>query len=121
MTPDTFQLSFLSHKHSFGSFNPWYRSTDLSEADGNSRELGKVSKSQYADLAVLSDDYFTIPVDEVKTIHSLLTIVNGKVVYAEGTCQNLSPQMPGAIPSMECCKIFCRISDSMIMKKNSPA
>jgi hypothetical protein len=54
----------------------------------------------------LSDDYFTIPVDEVKTIHSLLTIVNGKVVYAEGTYQNLSPQMPGAIPSWSAVKYF---------------
>ncbi|MFM9884204.1 MAG: amidohydrolase [Burkholderiales bacterium] len=42
-------------------------------------EIGKL-----ADLAVLSKDYFSVPVDEVGSIRALLTMVGGRVVYAEG-------------------------------------
>jgi predicted amidohydrolase YtcJ len=42
---------------------------------------GSLSPGMYADLAVLSQDYFTIPEDEIKNITSLLTIVGGKAVY----------------------------------------
>jgi len=37
-----------------------------------------------ADLAVLSKDYMTVPVDQVGGIESLLTMVGGKIVYAAG-------------------------------------
>jgi predicted amidohydrolase YtcJ len=49
------------------------------EANRGSLEPGK-----YADLAVLSDDYMTVPVEKVGDLHSLLTMVGGKVVYSEG-------------------------------------
>jgi predicted amidohydrolase YtcJ len=44
-----------------------------------SLELGKL-----ADLAVLSKDYMTVPVDQIGGIESVLTMVGGKVVYAAG-------------------------------------
>jgi predicted amidohydrolase YtcJ len=37
-----------------------------------------------ADLAVLSKDYMTAPVEQVGSIESLLTMVGGKIVYAAG-------------------------------------
>ena len=37
-----------------------------------------------ADLAVLSKDYMTVPVDQIGTIESLLTMVGGKIVYGTG-------------------------------------
>ena len=37
-----------------------------------------------ADLAVLSDDYFTVPDEMLKKIRSALTIVGGKVVHNAG-------------------------------------
>ena len=37
-----------------------------------------------ADLAVLSKDYMTVPVDQVGTLESLLTMVGGRIVYAAG-------------------------------------
>jgi len=49
------------------------------ESDRGSIEVGKL-----ADLAVLSKDYMTVPVDQVGGIESLLTIVGGKAVYATG-------------------------------------
>jgi predicted amidohydrolase YtcJ len=43
---------------------------------------GSLEAGKLADLAVLSADYFTVPVDEVGRIESLLTMVGGHVVYA---------------------------------------
>jgi predicted amidohydrolase YtcJ len=43
---------------------------------------GSLEAGKLADLAVLSKDYMTVPVDQVGTIESLLTMVGGKVVYA---------------------------------------
>jgi len=38
---------------------------------------------------VLSDDYMTVPVEKVGELHSLLTLVGGKVVYGEGSFATL--------------------------------
>jgi predicted amidohydrolase YtcJ len=43
---------------------------------------GSLAAGKLADLAVLTKDYMTVPVDEVGGIESLLTMVGGKVVYA---------------------------------------
>ena len=53
---------------------------------------GSLSKGMYADLAVLSEDYFTVPEESIKNITSLLTIVGGKVVYGSQDFQELDPQ-----------------------------
>lgn len=42
---------------------------------------GSLTPGMYADMAVLSQDYFTVPEDAIKEIVSLLTIVGGNVVY----------------------------------------
>jgi len=48
------------------------------------KKRGSLEAGKLADLAVLSKDYMTVPVDEVHTIESLLTMVGGRVVYASG-------------------------------------
>jgi hypothetical protein len=48
------------------------------------KKRGSLEVGKLADLAVLSKDYMTVPVGEVHTIESLLTMVGGKVVYAAG-------------------------------------
>jgi predicted amidohydrolase YtcJ len=50
---------------------------------------GTLSKGRLADLAVLSKDYLTVPVQDIGVIHSMLTLVGGRVVYAEGPFANL--------------------------------
>ena len=40
------------------------------------------SSSNLADLVVLSDDYMTVDEDNISEIVSLMTMVNGEVVYA---------------------------------------
>ena len=44
---------------------------------------GTLSVGKFADLAVLSKDYLSVPVAEIGGIHALLTMVGGRVVYAE--------------------------------------
>jgi predicted amidohydrolase YtcJ len=43
---------------------------------------GRLSPGMLADLAVLSDDYFNVPVSHIAKIKSLLTIVGGEIVYS---------------------------------------
>lgn len=45
------------------------------------KQKGSLSIGKYADLAVLSSDYFTVPEEELQHIVSEMTIVGGKVVY----------------------------------------
>ena len=46
------------------------------------KKRGSLEPGKFADLAVLSKDYLTIPVSDVHGIESVLTMVGGKVVYA---------------------------------------
>jgi predicted amidohydrolase YtcJ len=39
---------------------------------------------KFADLAVLSKDYMTAPLEDIGRIESLLTMVGGRIVYAAG-------------------------------------
>jgi predicted amidohydrolase YtcJ len=46
--------------------------------------VGALEVGRLADLVVLSADYFEIPVDEIRTLTSVLTMVGGRVVYGDG-------------------------------------
>jgi hypothetical protein len=46
--------------------------------------VGSLQPGWYADLIVLDRDYFTVPVDQIKDIRSNLTIVDGRIVHADG-------------------------------------
>ncbi|QJT79448.1 amidohydrolase [Kosakonia sp. MUSA4] len=56
---------------------------------------GRIVKDQLADLVVLSKDYFSVAEEEIKGIESVMTVVDGKVVYAAGP---FSPYSPPPIP-----------------------
>ena len=59
---------------------------------------GTLEAGKLADLVLLSGDYFSMPVDEVKDLESMLTMVGGKVVYAAGPYARLDPPPPPALP-----------------------
>jgi cytosine/adenosine deaminase-related metal-dependent hydrolase len=46
---------------------------------------GQIAVGQLADLAVLSDDYMTVPEDEIPHLSSVLTLLGGKVVHGRAT------------------------------------
>jgi predicted amidohydrolase YtcJ len=52
---------------------------------------GAIRPGQLADLAVLSADYFSIPEEEINGLESVLTIVGGKIVYANDPFARLAP------------------------------
>ena len=52
---------------------------------------GALTSGQLADLVVLSADYFSIPEEDLKQLESILTIVGGKVVYANAEFSKLAP------------------------------
>ncbi|MGB7595943.1 MAG: amidohydrolase, partial [Gallionella sp.] len=63
-----------------------------------SDKKGSLAVGQFADLAVLSADYFSIPVIEIKALESVLTIVGGKPVYATHEFQPLDPPALPVLP-----------------------
>ena len=46
--------------------------------------LGAIEPGKLADLVVLSDDYLTVTDEQLKRIRSVLTLVDGKIVYDAG-------------------------------------
>jgi len=66
-----------------------------------SNEVGKkgqIKAGQLADLALLSDDYFHVPENEIAHLRSVLTVLGGKIVYGEGGFGPLAPEAPKAMP-----------------------
>lgn len=61
-------------------------------------EKGTLEAGKLADLVVLTGDYFSMPVDEVKELESVLTMVGGKVVYAAGPYARLDAPPPPSLP-----------------------
>lgn len=59
---------------------------------------GTLGVGMLADLAVLSADYLAVPPEEIKDIASVLTIMDGAVVYAAGDFARLDPPLPPASP-----------------------
>jgi predicted amidohydrolase YtcJ len=56
--------------------NGWF----LREED----RLGSIEEGKLGDVVVLSDDYFDpfrVPDEKIRKLHSVLTVVNGKVVH----------------------------------------
>ncbi len=56
-----------------------------------SGKKGAIAAGQLADFAVLTDDYFSVPEEEIKGIESALTVVGGKIVYARDEFASHAP------------------------------
>lgn len=59
---------------------------------------GDIKVGMLADLAVLNQDYFEVADEEIKSIESDLTIVDGKIVYAKGDFSSFSPPKIPVLP-----------------------
>jgi predicted amidohydrolase YtcJ len=59
---------------------------------------GRIAPDQYADLVVLSDDYFAVAPERIRDLQSTLTIVGGKVVFAAKPFEPLGPPPIPVLP-----------------------
>ena len=62
-------------------------------------EKGRIAPGNLADFALLDADYFAVPNDEIGNIRSVLTVVDGRVVFGAGNYSSLAPTVPPAIPA----------------------
>jgi predicted amidohydrolase YtcJ len=65
---------------------------------GEADVKGTLEPGMYADLAVLSADYLSVPPEEIRRIIAIMTMVGGRVVYGEGAYADLAPPLPPASP-----------------------
>ena len=63
---------------------------------GEEGSKGKLDIGQLADFAVLSQDYFSIADEEIRQTEAELTVMDGRIVYAQGAFRafDLTPPMP---------------------------
>lgn len=67
---------------------------------------GALVPGMYADVAVLSADFLTIPDEDIKSISAVLTVVGGQVVYAADDYQDLDRPIPPASPDWSPVRVF---------------
>jgi len=59
---------------------------------------GDIQVGMLADLAVLDQDYFKVDEEAIKGIEAVLTVVDGKIVYAKGDFSSFSPPTIPILP-----------------------
>ncbi len=59
---------------------------------------GMLKAGQLADLAVLSEDFFSVEEEAIKTIESVLTVVGGKIVHGDREFDKLAPPSIPVVP-----------------------
>lgn len=67
---------------------------------------GALRPGMFADFAVLSADFMTIPDAAIKDLTSVMTVVAGKVVYASGEFREMDAPIPPASPDWAPTKRF---------------
>lgn len=73
---------------------------------GEQNHKGALVAGEHADLVVLSDDYLTVEGDEIQFIESVMTVMDGKVVYAGAEFKQQDPPIPPASPDWSPVKRF---------------
>lgn len=71
-----------------------------------SGKKGALAPGQFADFAVLTKDYFSVPDEEIKGIESLLTVVGGKIVHATDEFSRFAPPALPVLPEWSPVKVF---------------
>jgi predicted amidohydrolase YtcJ len=73
---------------------------------GEEGKKGEIKVGQLADLAVLSDDFFSVPEDAIQDITSVLTLLGGKPVHGTGEFRHLAPDLPAPMPDWSPVRAF---------------
>jgi predicted amidohydrolase YtcJ len=82
---------------------------------------GAISVGQLADCIALTDDYLSVPEEEIKGIESVLTVVGGKIVYAtEDFAAHAPPAIP-VLPEWSPVKVFGGYGAPLDVRKSARA
>jgi predicted amidohydrolase YtcJ len=73
---------------------------------GENGKKGAITVGQLADVIALTEDYFTVPEENIKGIESVLTVVDGKIVYGSGEFHNLDPAPLPVLPEWSPVKVY---------------
>ena len=65
---------------------------------GEDKSKGELAVGQLADFSVLDNDYFTINEDAIRSIESVMTVVDGKIVYAGDEFSAYDSELPSVSP-----------------------
>ena len=82
----------------FTSGGAWFMNTES--------EMGLIAPGNLADFAILDRDYFSVPDDQIKSVSSVLTIMDGRVVFGAQDYAALSPTLPAILPAWSPVKYF---------------
>ncbi|MET4296250.1 putative amidohydrolase YtcJ [Bradyrhizobium sp. LB8.2] len=69
-------------------------------------EMGLIAPGNLADFAILDRDYFSVPEDQIKSVSSVLTVMDGRVVFGAQDYSALSPKLPDILPNWSPVKYF---------------
>jgi len=58
---------------------------------GEETVKGRIAPGQFADFAILSADYFTVPDEQIRMIESVLTVTGGDIVHAAAAFEDVAP------------------------------
>jgi predicted amidohydrolase YtcJ len=62
-------------------------------------QKGTLTEGKKADLTVLSEDYFSIPEEDILDLESVLTMVDGEIVYAAEEFDEYDKEPPDVKPN----------------------
>ncbi len=65
---------------------------------GEETVKGRIAPGQFADFAILSADYLSVPEDRIRSIESVLTVTGGDVDYAGGEGTPFADLAPEPLP-----------------------
>jgi predicted amidohydrolase YtcJ len=92
------RLSRVEALKLFTSGPAWFMNTES--------EMGMIAPGNLADFALLNRDYFSVPEEQIKSISSVLTIMDGRVVFGAQEYGSLSPKLPDILPVWSPVKYF---------------
>jgi predicted amidohydrolase YtcJ len=69
---------------------------------------GRIAPGQFADFAILSRDYFSVPEEQIGAIESVLTVTGGDVVYSTAPFATTFPteRLPSVSPAWSPIAVF---------------
>ena len=71
-----------------------------------SGKKGAIAAGQLADFVALTDDYFSVPEEQIKGIESVLTVVGGEIVHATDEFTLHAPTPIPVLPEWSPIKVF---------------